>query len=162
TGVRAVKRCHRCLAFAVALLALAPTRADQPEPKAKSQPKGKTDLELIQGTWQIVALEAGGKPEPERNYKWNSFTFSRDKSNDKAVLREVGHLPTDFTFKLDPIPTPKTIDLTTKTGITLRGIYKLEGDDLTVCLSVGSSRPTEFATKAGGDTETFTLKRSKW
>src|SRR5262249_20098381 len=116
----------------------------------------------IQGTWQIVALEAGGKPEPERNYKWNSFTFSRDKSNDKAVLREVGHLPTDFTFKLDPIPTPKTIDLTTKTGITLRGIYKLEGDDLTMCLSVGSSRPTEFATKAGGDTETFTLKRSKW
>jgi len=146
----------RHFAFAAVLFALAgQTTAQQPEPKKK------TDLELLQGSWEIVGLEAGGKAEPAQNYRGNTFAFTRNKGTDVAILRE-GIYPLEFTFTLDPAKTPKAIDLTTK-GNTARGIYKLDGDDLVVCVSIGGSqRPTEFATKAGGDTETFTLKRSKW
>ena len=51
--------------------------ARQPEPKGgKAQPKAKTDLELIQGTWQIVKLESNGKEEPKTNYQGNSVTMN--------------------------------------------------------------------------------------
>jgi uncharacterized protein (TIGR03067 family) len=152
-----------CLALAAALAALAPAGARQPQPKAKAQPKkAKTDADLILGTWQIAKLEAGGKEEPEKNYRYNTFVFSRDKGGDRATLWEQGHPPVEFTFKLNPAANPKEIDLTTKNGVTIRGVYKLDADDLTLCLSVGPARPADFTTKAGGDTETFTLRRSKW
>ncbi len=126
-------------------------------PRAKAEPKSRSDQELIQSAWQIVGLEANGKPEPSRNYLGNVFIFARDK----ASLWERGFVPIDFAFTLDPGKTPKAIDLTAK-NVALRGIYKLEGDDLTLCLGIGGGRPTEFATRSGGDTETFKLKRSKW
>lgn len=151
----------RTLALAALMAALAAhsPAGEQPAPKGKAEPQPKTDQELIQGNWLIVGLEAGGKQEPEKNYKDNTFTFAKDR----ATLREKGFPPVDFTFALDPTKTPKAIDLTpTKGGGTVRGVYKLDGDDLTLCLSIGGARPTEFATKAGGDTEAFTLKRNRW
>src|SRR5262245_46428291 len=105
-GVPAVTRCTRCLPLAVALLVLAPTWAQQPEPKAKAQPKVKTDLELFQGTWQIVKLEANGKEEPEKNFRGNTVVFNREKGTDRAVLWESGYQPIDFAFKLDPTASP--------------------------------------------------------
>ena len=71
------------------------------------------------------------------------------------------YVPVEFTFSLDPDKSPKEINLTAK-GNKALGIYKLDGDDLTICMSVGGSRPSEFATRPGGDTETFTLKRNRW
>lgn len=132
--------------------------ADQPgEPGRKADQKPKTDAELFEGTWLIVALEAGGKAEPEANYRGNTLTFTPTK----ATLREGKHAPIEFAWSLDPGKGPRAIDLTAK-AVTIRGIYRFDGDDLTLCLSVGPNRPTEFATRAGGDTEVFTLKRSRW
>jgi hypothetical protein len=48
---------------------------------------------------------------------------------------------------VDPSHTPKAIELTDITvGITLTGIYQIDGDILTICYGVGSAgvRPTEF------------------
>lgn len=146
--------------LAAVLVALAGSgSARQPDPKTKPEVKPKTDSELIQGGWLIVGLETGGKAEPERNYRGNTFSFAKDR----ATLREGGFEPIGFTVTLDPTATPKTIDLTAK-GNVLRGIYKLDGDDLVICLCIGGMRPTEFATKAGGTevAELFTLKRSNW
>lgn len=143
--------------LAILLFAFSHTAIARQEPKAKAEPKVRTDQELIQGTWQIVGLEANGKPEPAANYKGNAITFSKDK----ATLREGNYPAIDFTFTLDPTKTPRAIDLTAKT-VVIRGVYKLEGDDLTLSLSVGGSRPADFATKAGGESETFTLKRVPW
>jgi uncharacterized protein (TIGR03067 family) len=145
----------RCLCFAGAVLVLVQgSPADQPPP-----PASKPDGELIQGSWSIIGLEAGGKAEPEKTYRGNTFTFSKDK----ALLQERGHPPIDFTYTLDPTKSPKAIDLVTAKGSSpLRGIYKLAGDDLVLCLSLGGGRPTEFVTRPGGDTETFTLKRIRW
>ncbi len=149
----------RSLSFALLLgVLVSHAPADQPvEPNRKVDPKAKTDQELIEGTWLIVGLEASGKAEPEQNYRGNSFTFSKDK----ATLKEGKHAPIDFAWTLDPTRAPKSIDLTAKT-VNVRGIYKFDGDELTLCLSIGPNRPAEFATKVGGDTEIFTLKRSRW
>lgn len=150
----------RRLAFAILLFAFAcHAAAQQPDPKKKS------DLELIQGVWRIVGLESGGKKQSDKSFSGNTFTFRKDKKGaDLAVLQETPpYPPVDFAYSLDSAKTPKSIDLTTKAGGNKAlGIYKLEGDDLTISLSLGGPRPTEFATKAGGDTETFTLKRNRW
>ncbi len=123
-----------------------------------SDPKKKTDPELLQGIWEIVGLENGGKAHPAANYKGNTLAFTKDK----ATLRESGYQSIEFTFSLDPAKTPKTIELTAR-GNQIHGIYKLDGDDLTLSVSLGGLRPPgEFATKTGGDSETFTLKRSLW
>jgi uncharacterized protein (TIGR03067 family) len=144
------------LAACIGVIAAAAS-AQPPEPKAKVDPKQKPDLELIQGTWLIVGLETGGKAESDKNYWGNTFTFTRDK----ATLREGTFPAIDFALTLDSGRTPKAIDLTAK-GNVLKGIYKLNGDELTLCIGIGGLRPTEFATKGGGDTETFNLKRSNW
>jgi uncharacterized protein (TIGR03067 family) len=145
-----------CLAFAALLLAV----TDQTPARQPAEPKPKPDSELIQGPWSVVGLEAGGKAQPEKAFRGNTFTFTKDK----AVLKEWAYPSIEYTFALDPTKAPKAIELTTtKGGHVVHGMYKLDGDELTLCVSVGGSqRPTEFATKAGGDTETFTLRRLKW
>ena len=146
---------HRIVtAVAVFLLACAAV-AQQPGPKKKSDP------ELIQGTWEIVGLESGGKAQSDKSFKGNTFTFSKGKSAATAVLAERPHPKVEFTYSLDPTKAPKEINLTTK-GNKAFGIYKLDGDNLTICISLGGSRPGEFATRVGGDTELFTLKRNRW
>ncbi len=151
----------RPLLLACVFLALAVQTSARDDTRGKADGKPKTDQEHIQGIWSIVGLETGGKPEPESNYKGNTFAFFKEKGVEKAVLKE-GKFPSiEFTFALDPTKNPKTITLTAK-GNTLHGVYKLDGDDLTMCICIGGTPPTEFATKAGGDTEIFTLKRTKW
>ena len=133
----------RRFAFAAILFALAcTTTAQQPDAKKK------TDLEHIQGEWRIVGLESGGKTD-KGSYKGNTFTFRRDKKGGNAAsLQERFYEPVDFNFSLDPAKTPKEINLTTTKGVAKAlGIYKLDGDDLTICMSLGGSRPGEFATR---------------
>ncbi|MCE9564792.1 MAG: TIGR03067 domain-containing protein [Planctomycetes bacterium] len=149
----------RSLAFAALLsILVSHSVADQPaEPNRKVAQKSKSDQELFEGIWLIIGLEANGKAEPEQNYKGNTLTFTKDK----ATLKEGKHAPIEFGSVLDPSKLPKTIDLMAK-AVVIRGIYKFEGEELVLCLSIGANRPTEFATKPGGDTEIFTLKRSRW
>jgi uncharacterized protein (TIGR03067 family) len=71
----------------------------------------------------------------------------------------------NFTFRIDPAKNPKEIDLTSASdvpgakGLTLPGIYKLDGDTLTVCRASGPEvkRPKEF--KAGEGVHLSVLKR---
>lgn len=144
----------RHFAFAATLFVVTGSiTAQQP-----NEQKKKTDLELLQGIWEIDGLENAGKAQPAANHKGNTITFTKDK----ATLREVGFQSIEFTFSLDPTKTPKTIELSAR-GNLIHGIYKLDGDNLTLSVSLGGLRPpTEFATKTGGDSETFILKRSLW
>jgi uncharacterized protein (TIGR03067 family) len=139
------------LTSALSLFLVAQSLAQQP-----TDAKQKSDQELLQGNWDIVGLDSGGKSELTSNYKGNRFSFGKEK----ATLKEGSYTPIEYSFALDSAKSPKTIDLTIK-GNVLRGIYKLEKEDLVLCISMGGPRPTEFASKAP-DCERITLKRSRW
>ena len=69
-------------------------------------------------------------------------------------------------WKLDPGKSPAHLDFTYEDGpakgTTLKGVYKFEGDTLTVCFGgFGKDRPTEFASKAGSGTILIVQKRAK-
>src|SRR5687768_1154924 len=93
--------------------------------------KAKKDLEALQGTWEVEALEYNGKDVAGR-YKF-SFVFKGDvgtvEGND-AVKKEYAKV----SIKLDPATTPPCIDMTILGGIqkdaVIEGIYRLQGDEL--------------------------------
>jgi len=70
----------------------------------------------------------------------------------------------ESTYKIDPTAKPKTIDTVPTEGVTELGIYKLEGDVLTICATLGQAdkeRPSEFNSKEDSGTMRIVLKRVK-
>ncbi len=121
----------------------------------------KDDLEKFQGAWKVVSLEKDGKKLPEDTVK----TLRVSVKDDKFVLKE-GDKEAEATIKLDPEMKPKTIDLAVKEGETvktIKGIYQLDGDDLTICAAGDdkAARPTQFATKPKTHVGLLVLKREK-
>jgi len=154
-----MRECARLMVFGflVAMIGLAAVvRADDKD--ADKKDKGK-----LQGTWNAVSGESGGKEQPEA--KEHSLIFKGDefsvKKGDKVMVKGK--------FKIDSSKKPKTIDMDIAEGSddvkgkTAEGIYKLEGDDLTWCVDEPGSgnRPKEFATKEGTKTMLVKLKREK-
>jgi RNA polymerase sigma factor (sigma-70 family) len=135
-----------------------PALADKPAAAVKEEaPK---DEEKIVGTWGYVSVEVGGKKVAEEDVKEAEMiytaegTFTADRG--KGMKRE-------GTYKLDPAKKPKEITTTNGEGRTHSGIYKLDGDTLTICIpeEAGAERPTEFATKEGTKVLLVVLKREK-
>ena len=105
----------------------------------------------LQGKWHTVAGEAQGKP------------FSKDGIPPFTIViagngKSTGQMPKNefrFTITVDPTKKPKTIENLFESGDEKGkkqyGIYKLEGDRFTVCVTPASSakvdRPKDFATK---------------
>lgn len=140
---------------AAAVLALLLSAADgKPVPKNIPNLPAKSDIELLQGIWQMVSQEALGVQQAPLHIltiKGNDI-FSVDAASKQ-------------TFKIDPAKNPKTIDLIHDLGtpneVITPGIYKLQGDIFTYCRSTGKDRPTEFKTTAKGDGVLMVLKRNK-
>ena len=99
----------------------------------------KDDKARLQGEWPVVSLEVSGKKSD--GLKGKKLVVKEDEWTAPGGLK--------FKIKLDTTKNPKQIDHTSEDGkVTLLGIYKIEGDTLTLCQSrVGGERPTEF--KAG-------------
>jgi uncharacterized protein (TIGR03067 family) len=119
----------------------------------------KKDREKLQGTWLVKSMRIGGKdvPPPVKDGK---LTFTGDKWTQTG-----GGSSEKGTYKLDSTKTPKHIDvvlqLDGKDGLTLPGIYRLEGDTLQIAMpakGLFSPRPTSFEDK---NAAVLTLKREK-
>jgi RNA polymerase sigma factor (sigma-70 family) len=120
------------------------------------------DREKIQGTWKMVKAEVQGREATDDEIKKGKMII---KGGKLTSVKPDGS-STESKITLDPTQTPKTIDLVpqegpdTEKGKTFPGIYKLDGDTLTLCMTgPDMERPKEFKTEAGTMLMLLTLKR---
>jgi uncharacterized protein (TIGR03067 family) len=141
------------------------TRAGKKDEKPASR-----DRDRIQGTWRLVKAEVNGVELPVaflQPREGSLAVFSGDKLStnflDVSEKDEGKGVHPTFTFKLDPARKPKTIDLRENAKKTLLGIYRLDGDDLELCICRGGKqeRPAAFTNywKAGSYSALLVLKR---
>jgi uncharacterized protein (TIGR03067 family) len=117
------------------------------------------ELKKLEGTWLRLSFEFDGQKEDV------------DVKGARAVIK--GNVVTFFigekvfgeaTFSIDPTKKPKTMDSTStkpEKGQKTLAIYELIGDNLKICVTQGSKRPTEFITKEGSGCALSVYKRAK-
>lgn len=140
-----------------ATLLLGPT----PAPRSQDTPPAavKQALEKQQGTWLAFSSRRDGNdadPEIVR-------TIERVVKDDKAVWSRDGKRFAGSSIVLDPTTDPASIDVIPDGGPHrdqhVLGIYKLDGDQLSICMAdAGKPRPKSFSAEAG---ETQTLQTFK-
>jgi uncharacterized protein (TIGR03067 family) len=109
------------------------------------------ELKALEGKWKAMAMEAGGNQFPKDQIP--DFTYIV-AANGKATGQSP-HSEYQATLTVDPKKRPRTIDNLHKTGAQQGkrqyGIYKLEGDKWTVCMTrpgvAEADRPKDFTTK---------------
>lgn len=118
-------------------------------------PKEKTDaLKALAGEWVVTREEAFGKAS--ELYIGDVLAFDGD-----SLTHTAGETPLKYTVQVTPKAEPPRMDWRPASkdkekekGISHRGIYKLDGDRLTVCVTSrfvaddDDDRPTEFRTQA--------------
>ena len=125
----------------------------------------KKDLDMIQGKWTVQSIkESDGKNPPDDFLKDLEVIVKDDTM--KIILVPKSETLDAFKLKLDPAKKPKAIDFThtegPDKGKTELGIYKLEGDTLTVCVNdFDKERPSAFATKEGTKISVIVMKKKK-
>ena len=109
-----------------------------------------TDLDRLQGTWILVAMEREGEPVPAEDLNKGNAVYEQNR----ITLREGERVRRRGIVTLDASRKPKAINTWDRDGPyedqTVPGIYELDGDTLKLCFGrPGSERPKEFSTKAG-------------
>jgi uncharacterized protein (TIGR03067 family) len=113
----------------------------------------------IEGEWVVESYMLGGKDVGRE--KGGTFVIA----DGKIALLKDGRRREEVEYKLDPKADPPRIDLSPpakeKEGV-IPGIYKLDGDTLTLCFPKGQGdRPTKFESPAESKIVLMTLKRAK-
>lgn len=100
------------------------------------------DSDLLQGAWRAIRIESAGNVVPSEVAATVRYLFE----GDRVRLMEGDQPAGEGVIRLDPSADPKAFDsLATggpQAGATALGIYRVEGDLLTMCL--GAERPTGF------------------
>ncbi len=119
------------------------------------------ELKAQQGVWQVVAFVRDGQAtEPE-----TVAGITRTVEGDRAVWRREGKSFAGTRLVLDATASPRQIDVIPEGGRNqgerVPGIYKLDGDALTLCMAdPGAPRPTEFTAEPGSRRTLMTFRRS--
>jgi len=128
------------------------------------------DLDKLQGTWVLTAMEKNGKAAPEYVVGKLTVTFKGETMvMDGPLAAAKGDEPVkpEFTVKLDPSKKPKAMDATPLNGKfkgkTLLGICPHGRQVLKICLPKqgDKERPSDFKSPEGSDLAFMTFKRSK-
>jgi uncharacterized protein (TIGR03067 family) len=117
------------------------------------------DKKPLEGKWVIESLTRDGKADEAlkgatRVHEGDKYTITPAKDS-KGVA-------TEGTFTIDA--EKKTIDMKPSSGnfkgMTLRGIYKLDGETLTIAFSA-AERPKDFESKEGSKVVVAVMKKVK-
>lgn len=130
-------------------------------PALKEAPRKGTDLT---GEWVVESTVYSGRPraqqrEPQR------YVFAADGT--WTVYRGERKLSGNRAYRTDPAADPPAIvlkmDAAEQDGPELPGIYKVEGNTLTLCHGPSGSmkRPAEFASPEGSRISLVVLKRAR-
>lgn len=126
------------------------------------------EMKKLQGTWQVTKfIESSEKPAPPAEVEEMTFEFKDDQLRISKVKNVRG--PEPFKYALDPSKTPGAIDVyfLGDPRKPTEGIYKLEGDELTICLSGAvvdgkmPPRPREFKASKANFYVLFVMKKVK-
>src|ERR1019366_3135909 len=110
--------------------------------------KAKKDLEQMQGTWEMHALEINGKDVPVNKLEGTLLLIKGDEYRTKIKDK----LLFGFRLKLDPSKDPKELDMIQKqpdgSEKVIKGIYTFEKDVFKMCrgLDASQERPSQFGT----------------
>ena len=119
-----------------------------------------SEIELLQGIWQVKSVEIGGRALPDeflRNayiqVRGNRFVSSGMGAEYEGVLEvDTSGEPRQFNMVFDSGP---------EKGNTNLGIYELAGNEWKICLAMtGSVRPTSFASIPGSPFALEVLERT--
>lgn len=140
-------------------------------PKAERQDGGlkkETDIDRLRDDWVFDSAEAIGG-ENGISQAWKSVvTFA----GEYVTVSKYFGLDYNTKYTIDETKSPKQFDMTINELAkkvlkfqdgTIKGIYKIDGDTLEMCLagSPDAPRPTEFITGPSLNQFRFTLKRKK-
>ncbi len=122
----------------------------------------RSDLQKLQGTWLLVAMEKDGEDVPAEDFKdWKSVY-----EEDRLTLLDGDKVRRRGIVTLEPSRKIKAINTWDQDGPyadqTVPGIYELDGDTLKLCFAhPGEERPKEFTTKSGTGFLFCVYKRQK-
>lgn len=117
------------------------------------------EIDKLQGTWNIIALEVDGKKMPAGAVTGSKIVVKGDTFSTIAMGANY-----EGTLEVDAAKSPRTLNMRftegPENGNTNLAIYELDGDTWTICINMtGKNRPTKFATAPGSGEALETLKR---
>jgi uncharacterized protein (TIGR03067 family) len=124
----------------------------------------KSDKQLAQGEWVIASIESSDERQDVDTERVKELVLAV-QGNRMRVTHATEKFQVSGLFTLDPTKTPKELNVPEVFLMhdgkeeTLRapgrGIYKFEGDELVIALTLGDlkdpARPTEFKPSASAD-----------
>src|SRR4051812_49338703 len=116
-------------------------------------------LRALEGEWAFDSLQVDGSDMPRAMIAASKLLLDGDRFRMESPEGNY-----DGRFTIDTAAKPMQIDIEfvegSEAGNTVHGLFKLDGDALTICLGLaGSSRPTTFATKPGSGHALERLRR---
>ena len=128
--------------------------------------KDRETAPSLVGEWEVESIGTNGNPNAATTAGLR-YTFTEDG---KWLIHRNGKETAPGTsrgYTADPKRKPPGVDLLSNTaaanGSRLVGIYKVEGDTLTICGTrvKGADRPTTFEAGPGSGRTVYVLKRAK-
>jgi uncharacterized protein (TIGR03067 family) len=109
--------------------------------------KNKTDLERLQGTWEMTE-ESNGGGMPRRP----AVELQLVVAGERMTFQRRGAIVTDWNVTLDVKTKPKALDMRGRSGENgqlIRAVYAFEGDKLRICHNNFGDRPGDVSGARG-------------